>query len=575
MKTISRQELLRVTPGWALRILTHTTRAEKILLGVLLASLLISGLLSLIGLIQRWTVLLPQRGGIYREAAVGQPHSLNPILTSGSDINADIIHLVYSPLFKLDNELKLQPDLAESYEISADRRRYTVKLRPGVTWHDGQPFTADDVIFTIASIQTPDYNSPLASQFQGVTLSKVDDLTVAFTLKEPYTPFPVSLTTKIIPQHVWASIAPRNAALSEQNLKPVGTGPFKFSELTTRRQSGDITSIRLSRNDNYYGQPPYLDEIHFNFFTTHEEAAQALNTNQADGIGFVPLELFRQLQGNSGLTTHRLLLPQYFALFFNQEKNSFLGNAGLRNSLALAINREALVAEALQGQGKPLHLPIPHGLFGQRGDLADTFDPEAAKQNLDEAGWHDVDGDGIREKDNQRLHLKITTTDWPEYIRTAELIQQQWQAIGVETKIEHLGAGTIQQTVVGPRDYEVLLFGEILPADPDPYPFWHSTQAKAPGLNLSLFQDKAVDKLLEEARKAGSEQERIEKYHQFQGKIFDVNPAIVLYQPYYLFLTKDKVRGITVSQAALPAQRFSDISAWHVRTKRVSKKMIQ
>jgi len=571
MKTLSRQQLIRITPNWVLRIITHTTRSEKILLGVFLTALIISALFSVVGLVQRWTTLLPQQGGIYREAAVGQPRSLNPILTSGSDIDADIIHLIYSSLFKLDSNLELQPDLAESYEVSQDRRQYTIKLKSGITWHDGQPFTADDVIFTIASIQTPDYNSPLLSQFQGVTVNKVDDSTVTFTLKEPYTPFPISLTTKIIPQHVWENIAPRTAALSEQNLKPIGTGPFKFTELITRRRSGDITSIRLRRNDSFYAQPPYLDEINFNFFSTHDEAQQALNASQADGLGFVPLQIFDQLKNRARVSTHRLLLPQYFALFFNQNKNDLLNNTGLRNSLALAIDRQAIVDEALQGQGEPLHLPIPHGLFGQRDDLAGTYDPAAAKQNLEEDGWQDVDGDGIREKDNQRLHLKITTTDWPEYVRTAEIIQQQWQAIGVETNIEHLGAGTIQQTVVGPRDYEILLFGEILPADPDPYPFWHSTQTKAPGLNLSLFQDKEVDKLLEEARQAGSEDERAAKYHDFQGKIFDLKPAIILYQPYYLFSTNSKVRGINVSQAALPAQRFNNISDWHVRTKRVWK----
>ena len=238
---------------------------------------------------------------------------------------------------------------------------------------------------------------------------------------------------------------------------------------------------------------------------------------------------------------HRLLIPQYFALFFNQNNNEMLADAGLRSSLALATDRRAIVSDALAGEADVLHLPIPPGVFAYHEEFGEpAYNPDAAKQNLEDAGWRDADGDGIREKDNKRLHLKITTTDWPEYIRTAELVQQQWLKIGVETEIESLGAGTIQQTAIRPRDYEVLLFGEILPAQPEPYPFWHSTQTRSPGLNLALFKDQTVDKLLEEARKEPNQNKRREKFIEFQEKILNLNPAVILYRPYYLFAQKNK-----------------------------------
>jgi peptide/nickel transport system substrate-binding protein len=558
------------TPRWLATLRRHTSRSEKILLLGLVLSLIVSAFLIFLGLLDRWTYLTPEQGGIYHEAAVGQPHSLNPILTSSNDIDNDIIQLVYSSLFKLDANLVPQPELAESFTLSDDKREYTIKLKRDIVWHDGEAFTADDVIFTLNSIQTPDYNSPLVSQFQGVEVTKQDDYTVHLKLREPYTPFLVNLTTKIIPQHVWANIAPRNAALAEQNLKPVGTGPFQFSKLTTRRKTGEITNLRLTRFDRYYDTAPYLDGLEFSFFNSHDETVNALRSGRVDGLGFLPLQLLEQVD-SSAYNLRQLLLPQYFALFFNQNQNTLLRDAGLRNALLLATDRESLVDEALDGQAEPLQVPLPHGLLGHRTDLASSYDPEAAKQNLEEAGWRDVDGDGIREKDNTRLTLKITTTDWPEYVRTAEIIQKQWQKIGVETVIEHFGAGTIQQTIVGPRQYEILLFGEILPADPDPYPFWHSTQTKSPGLNLALLQDKTVDDLLETARQAADPAARAQKYQDFQGRIFELNPAIILYQPYYLFVTRDKVRGPALEQAALPAQRFNDIHLWHVRTQRIWK----
>lgn len=559
-------------PAWLTVLVTSMSRAERVTVLLLGITLVVSATLSVVGYLQRHTHLIPQNGGTYTEAAVGQPRYLNPILagtnTNGSDV--DISRLVYSSLFRLDHNLQLQNDLATDYRLSADNKEYTIHLRSDVTWHDGERFTADDVVFTIRSMQTPEYGSPLERTFEGVEVQKVDDTTVVFKLSQPYAPFLTSLTVGMVPEHVWESIAPKNAALAEQTLKPVGTGPYKFAELATRRKTGDITHVRVVRNPSYYGQYPHLDEIIFTFFPTHDEAIQEFVAGNVDGVGFLPLQLQAKVRRHSSLDIHRLLLPQYFGLFFNQQKNDILGDAGVRNALSLGLDRTAIVREALSGEGEALHLPIPAGVFAFNDDIpAPAYDPEAAQQNLADAGWKDADNDGIREKDNKRLHLRITTTDWPEYVRTAEIVQQQWHEIGVETEIQHFGAGTIQQTAVRPREYEVLLFGEILNPQPDPYPFWHSTQTRNPGYNFALFKNEQVDKLLEEARKTLNDEARQEKYKEFQGKILDLKPALILYRPYYLFATKDDVRGLDLQFAGLPSDRFNTIEQWHVRTKRV------
>lgn len=559
-------------PDWLKRLLEHMSAREKTILTVLLGLLLISAIWSLIGFIDRHTHLIPQTGGVYREAAIGQPHYLNPILASNSDLDSDISHLVYSSLFKLDDKMQLQPDLAERYEVSGDQKEYTVHLKSGIRWHDGQPFSSDDVIFTIGSIQTPDYGSPLANSFQGVDMEKVDDHTIIFKLKQPYALFLYSLTVGIAPAHVWESIPPKSAGQTEQMLKPVGTGPFRFADITTRRKTGTITTMHLTRNPEYYGPHFYLDDIDFIFFSSHEEATQALLAGNVDGTSFLPLNLFDKVNSRRHLAIHRLLLPQYFALFFNQNKSEILNDAGVRSALALATDRQAIINDALHGQGDPLHLPIPPGVYAYNNELPPPIvNLDVARQNLEDAGWKDTNNDGIREKDGKKLHLKITTTDWPEYVRTAELIGKQWQAIGVETEIESFGAGTIQQTVIRPRDYEILLFGEILEAEPDPYPFWHSTQTRSPGLNFALFKDKGVDTLLEEARLTSDSEARRAKYIKFQARVLDLNPAIILYRPYYLFAQKDFVQGMNARLVDLPAGRFNDIANWYVKTKRVWK----
>ncbi len=552
------------------KLYDHMSLVERTAAGALVALLVLSGIATLVNIVRNNTHLIPQTGGVYREAAVGQPRYLNPILAGANDIDVDVTRLVYSGLFRLDRNLQLQNDLATGYEVSDNQQEYTVHLRSDARWHDGEPLNADDVIFTIRSIQTPDYGSPLSDSFQGVEVQKVDEHTIRFRLKQPYAPFLYSLTVGIIPEHVWSTIAPQNALLAEQMLKPVGSGPFKFAELVTRRKTGEITSLRLLRNEQYYGQHPHLDEISAVFYPTHEDALQALLSGRVDGSGFLPLHLRDKISNRRTLTTHRMLLPQYFGLFFNQQRNSVLGDAGVRSALALATNRRQIVDEALRGEGDPLHLPIPPDVVPPPEGLTEpAHNPEAAKQNLAESGWEDRDNNGIREKNDQQLRLKITTTDWPEYVRTAEIVRDQWRQIGVDVEIESLGAGIIQQAVVQPREYEVLLFGEILNANPDPYPFWHSTQTRSPGLNFALFKNKDVDRLLEEARKVTDPAQRQEKYRQFEGKILELSPAIILYRPYYLFATKRTVRGIDAHRAGLPSGRFNNIENWHVRVRRV------
>lgn len=555
---------------WVTTFYNAMTTLERLALGILVILLITSGVLSAVNYISRHTQLIPQAGGGYHEATIGQPRNINPILASANELDMDIARLVYSGLFRFNNNLELVNDLAANVETAEDQMSYTIRLRDDVTWHDGEPFTANDVVFTIRSIQTPNYGSPLAATFQGVDIEKVDDHTIRFRLPQPYAPFLSSLTVGIAPEHVWSTIEPQNAPLAEQALKPIGTGPFKFSEIATRRKTGNITSLKLVRNEEYYGQKPYLDQVTFTFYSSLEESAQALLTGKADGVGFLSLPLLDEMR-NRNVTIHRLLLPQYFAVFFNQQHNQALSEAGVRSALALATDRDQIVTAALRGQGKTLHLPIPPSTLSYEGDFpTPAVDLEAAAQNLSDSGW-ELRDDNIRYKGDQKLAIKITTTDWPEYIKTAEIIKEQWQKIGVAVELEHLGAGTIQQTVVQPRQYEALLFGEILPAQPDPYTFWHSTQTRSPGLNLALFKNQEVDKLLEEARKATASSVRQEKYQEFQNKILELAPAIILYQPYYLFATTDDIRGVDAKQAALPAGRFNNIEQWHTNVKRVWK----
>lgn len=555
---------------WWNTIYAHMSGKERGLFLLFGFILLIALLLGITGYVQKHSSYLPQEGGTYSEAVVGQPRYINPVLASSSDVDSDISRLVYSSLFKLDSDLHLQNDLAESYDVSTDNKTYTVHIKHNVQWSDGKPLTADDVVFTIQSIQNPQYASPLAPSFQGVQIQKIDDYTVSFLLQQTtYAPFLSNLTVGIAPKHVWENIPPKSMGLAEQELKPVGSGPYKFQELVTKKKTGETTSIKLTRNTNYYRTRPYITTILFTFFNTHEDAISALTSGKVDGIGYLPVSLLANVQHHPSLAIHKLLLPQYFALFFNANKNAALGDAGVRAALALATDRTAIIQDALQGEAEFMGTPIPSGNFDFSDIKNPVFDIQKAQQNLDDAGWKLNTQDGTRSKDGKQLHVTITTTDWPEYIKTAQLIQRQWKQAGVQVDINSVSTSTIQQTVVNARDYEILLYGENLSADPDPYSFWHSTQVKSPGLNLSLLQDKDTDKYLEQARKATDASQRQEALHAFVQRFLDINPAIILYRPYYLFVNKSNVQGSSITNGALPSDRFNDIEHWYVQTKRV------
>ena len=537
---------------WSHTIYSNMYNQEKTILGFLSILLITSLSLSITGYVQRHSTLVAQNGGTYTEALVGQPRYINPILASTNDVDMDLTKVVYSSLFRLGPDLTLQNDLATAVETSTDGKTYTIHLREDALWHDGKNVTADDVVFTIESIQSKDHNSPIAPTFQGVSVQKIDDKTVKFTLqKTPYAPFISSLTVGILPKHVWENIPAKTASFAEQQLKPVGSGPFKFEEIVTKKKTGEITSISFARNEEYYGQKAHLSNLVFTFVNTHEEAISALTANKVDGIGHLPSSLVSSVEHRSSLQIKKLLLPQYFGLFLNQAKNPILGDAGVRSALDLAVDRNDIVRQALGGQGEALALPIPDGMFSFPDIRDSVFDVEKAKQNLDSAGWKVGGQDGIREKAGKQLEVTITTTDWQEYIKTAELIKEKWSAIGVKTNIQSLSTAVIQQTAVIPRQYEILLYGESLPVNPDPYPFWHSSQIKSPGLNLSLLQDKDTDKLLENARISTDQEKRKELLQSFIERFLDIHPAIILYRPYYLYAQRTQVKGADIEKGGL------------------------
>ncbi len=522
-------------------------------------------------------VEVPAVGGEYTEALVGAPQFINPLFATKSDVDRDLSRLVYSGLFAWDPDTGLVPDLADSYTISEDQKTYTVHIRPDAKWHNGTPVRASDVVFTIQTIQNTAFHSQLSVSFRGVTVSQVDESTVQFALDEPFAPFLSSLTVGILPAELWQEVSAKNAPLASLNLKPIGSGPYKFEKYAVD-QKGNIKSYTLVRNDAYYGQAPYIKELTFKFYDDSASAIAALENRNVEGVSFVPSDLLSEVEKNHTVQIVRPSLLRTTALFFNQEHQPILKDVRIRKALAMAIKKQEIVDQALDGHGTIIDTPILPGTLGYSPDVAKIpTDIAGAISLLDETDYKPDPTTGMRAKavgsgadaTSEPLALTLSTIDQPEFVATAELLKEQAAAVGIAITIETSPADAFIEDVIKPRAYDILLTGTQLGIDPDPYPFWHSSQIADPGLNLSLYANRNVDTLLEDARKTNDPAVRADKYKQFQDTIATDLPAIFLYQSTYAYAIATKVRNVTINHLSVPADRFFGVTSWYVKTKMV------
>jgi len=238
-------------------------------------------------------------------------------------------------------------------------------------------------------------------------------------------------------------------------------------------------------------------------------------------------------------------IPAYYAVFFNQTESKVLADKTVRLALSYATDKKRIISKILSDKGIQIDSPLLPDWFGYTPETnIYEFALEHANNTLEAAEWKDLNNDGIREKtiDGEEIELEINilTTNWPELQQTAELLKEQWEKIGARINLEILDAVTVQQDYIKPRQYEALLFGEVLNADPDPFAFWHSSQRKDPGLNLSVYANDKIDKLLEEGRQSIDQESRKEKYNEFQKLLTEDVPAVFLYSPTYLYPVNKK-----------------------------------
>lgn len=556
------------------RSLRSFTLAEKAVFYFFVGLFVLSGSAMLLEVNRAFLVEVPLRGGSITEGVIGNPRFINPVL-SISEADKNLVSLVYSGLVRITPQGEVVNDLADNVTISPDGLTYTAHIRPDAVFHDGVPVTSDDVVYTIEQILNPGTKSPHFSTWSGITVNAVDDKTVEFHLKKAYVPFIENLSHGILPKHIWQNVSEDEFSFSQFNVLPVGSGLYKIH--TVERNSGGIPDYYdLELADKKVNQGPYVSHLIFRFYPSETDLLDAYSNGEIESMGGIAPDQ-AEILGNHGANILSAPLPRIFGVFFNESQSKVLLDKTVRTALNMSAPREEIVKEVLSGYGTVIDSPLPPGLYpwvGQSRDNTPVADRIiAARELLLKNGWKVNEESGVLEKKSKTatltLSFSISTGDTPELKAVAEKLRASWEQLGAKIEIQVYGTGDLNQNVIRPRRYDALLFGEVVGRDADLYPFWHSSQRNDPGLNIALYANSKVDKLLEDARSTTDASKREASYKAFDQELRNDLPAVFLYSPNFLYVVPEKLKAVSLGNLSTPQDRFLGIRDWYIETNRV------
>jgi len=512
-----------------------------------------------------------------------EPDLLNPVITTSPVSNYIAVgalgSMVYERLLRDDPRTgrPTDPGLAAAYpEISEDHRTYTFHIRDGVKWHDGKPFSADDVLFTMKAAILPSVDAAaVRSSLSSLASAEIiDGNRIQFQMESPYWLNDTAIGSDIVPlpKHIYDPDGvldrysfkelrdPKVAAdpvlqkfgesfnKNPANRAPVGTGPFKFEQWQTGQ---DIT---LSRNENYWGQKPHLSRITYKIIPDATTALAALKAGEVD---FIPrlLPMQYQEQTSNPVFQERFVkvtyqIPQIAYIGWN-ESRPFFADKRVRKALTMLVDRAKVIEVVRKGMGSMAASPFSPGSPDLDPMITPLpYDPKHAAELLDEAGWKDHNGDGIRDKNGVEFKFEILA---PTSNATAgpliEILQSAFAKVGIQVTARRLDLAVFQNTL---RDHKedaaiaIWITGVLF----DPYQLFHSDAARNRGPNYYNFRNTEADDVLERARVEFDAEKRKQLYWRFQEIFHDQQPCTLLYYP---------------SDAAAYHRRFENVQFIHQR----------
>ncbi len=462
----------------------------------------------------------------------GEPSILNPILSSDSASSA-VEGTIFSGMVRINEKLEVIPDLAKSWKVSEGSLTWTFYLRKNVRWHDGHPFTAEDVKFTFDSILNPKVNSVRRSDYiidgKPIKFIVVDKYTLKAILPKPYAPFLVSAGMSVIPKHL---LDGKDINTAEFNRHPVGTGPFKFVEWL----AGD--HVTTQRNPDFYLGSPKLSKLIFKIIPDENARLVAFEVGEIDETGIPPKDYTRaKAMRNINIFEYDTLVYTYFG--FNLAKPIFQDKK-VRQALAFATDKEQLVKLIFKGLATPAYCPMAPISWAYSNDVEKyPYNPERAKELLG----------------GKKLEFTVLVNQGnKEREKAAIILQQQWKKVGVKLNIRIMEWSAMLKIInaaVDPKDFDAVIIGWSLGVDPDSYSIWHSSQYPK-GLNFIKYNNPEIDKLLELGRTTMNKKERKKIYAKINKIISKDQPYIFLWYPKVVEGIRNRVGGLSKPGPAGP-----------------------
>lgn len=541
------------------------TRRDKVVVLALIGLLVVTSVAAMV--VDRTDLATePAFGGTYVEGVAGVPQYLDPLLAATS-LDQDVSRLVFTGLTRFARDGTIVPDLAARMDVDQTGKVWTFTIRPDARWQDGVAVSAADVLYTVGLLTERGYSGPFADAFRGVTLESLDARTVRFTLPDAYAAFPASTTVPLLPQHLLGSVRFADLARQPFNQHPVGTGPFRVLETDARQ-------VTLVRADDFYRTKPararaYLDRIVLRSYRDQGEALAALARGEVDGAGGLSPQDASRARTLRTVDLFSLPTNDFTALFLNaRPARPLFRDRAVRQAVATAIDRGKVLQVAADGRGAVADEFVPSTSWAYVKDLPRyPYSVSAAKALLDAADWKDHDGDGVRDKGGVALRVTLATSDEPARVAAAQQIQADLAVVGIAVTVRTYPFGELVDRVARQRDFDALLVGITVGNDPDPYPFFHSSQVNDPGDDFSGYSTLALDRLLEQARRTVDQAKRRELLGQIFTTIATDVPVVFLYYSDYLYALSRQLHGFQVAPVNDPTQRFWNVEDWYMKTK--------
>ncbi|GFO57987.1 peptide-binding protein [Geomonas silvestris] len=496
----------------------------------------------------------PAYGDALITGSIGEPNTLIPLLASDTSSH-EVAGLVYNGLVRYDKNLKLEGDLARSWEVSRDGLTITFHLRPGVKWHDGKDFTSNDVLYTYRVTVDPKTPTAYSEDFKQVKKAEaLDRYTFRVTYEKPFAPALASWGIAILPAHL---LEGKDITKSPLARSPIGTGPYIFKEWVPGQK------LSLEANPAYWEGRPYLDRFVYRIIPDNSTMYMELKAGGIDTMGLSPVQYQRQTNTPEFLARfnkYRYPASAYTYLGYNLRLPLFKDRR-VRQAISHAINKEEIIQGVLLGMGQIAHGPYKPGTWAYKPQVADPeYDPAKAQQLLKEAGFV-MGSDGILVKDGKPFSFTIMTNQGNDQrMKCAQIIQRRLKRVGIDVKIRVMEWASFLTNFIDKGKFEAVLLGWTIGQDPDLYDVWHSSKTEPKELNFIGFKNAEVDRLLIEGRGTFDQEKRKRCYWGIQDILAQEQPYTFLYVPDALPAVASRFQGIEPA----PAGIMHNLIKWYV-----------